>query len=173
MDPFLGEIRIFGFTYAPRGWALCNGQILPIRQNTALFALIGTYYGGDGQTTFALPDLQGKVALNQGQGPGLSSYSIGSIEGSASVTLISDQVGLHTHDLNADLSSVSTGTPAGNLFGKSINRQGTLYAPTGNLTPMAPGVVSPAGNNNAHDNMQPYLVMNYCIALEGEFPMFS
>ena len=170
MDPFVGEIRAFGFNFAPRGWALCQGQLLPITQNTALFALLGTQYGGDGRSTFALPNLQGRVPINAGQGPGLSDYSQGAVLGSPTVTLNNTQLPPHVHSLNADRNNVTTGTPTNNLFGKTANRLGTLYTMVGNTTLMAGGVVENTGGTQAHDNMQPFLVLNYCIALQGIFP---
>lgn len=171
MDPFLGEIRAFGFDFVPRGWAYCQGQLLPLSQNSALFALLGVTYGGDGRTNFALPDLRGIVPLNQGQGAGLATnYVMGQTGGATSTTLTSSQIGGHTHSLNADRANVGVGAPSGNLFGKSANRLGTLYAPAGNPTLMAVGVITPVGGNQSHSNLQPYLVLNYCIALQGIFP---
>jgi microcystin-dependent protein len=166
-EPFLGEIAIFGFNFAPRGWAMCNGQILPISQNTALFSLLGTTYGGNGQTTFALPDLRSRVPVHEGQGPGLSSYDLGQTGGSENVTLTTPQLPLHTHGFTVNASSAATSkSPAGNnpaAFGT------VAYGSTADLQ-MGPDTTSPTGDSAPHNNVQPYLTLNFCIALEGIFP---
>jgi microcystin-dependent protein len=171
MDPFVAEIRCFGFNFAPTGWAQCNGQLLPISQNTALFSLVGTYYGGDGKSTFALPDLMGRVPLHQGQGQGLTDYFLGEQTGTETVTLIQSETPAHTHTVQARAN-------AGDLQAPSPNRAlaqstgGTIYQSntTQNLTPMSPQTLSIAGSSFPHNNWQPTLVLNYCIAMQGVFP---
>jgi microcystin-dependent protein len=165
-EPFLGEIRIFPYNFAPRGWAFCQGQILSIAQNTALFSLLGTTYGGNGQTTFALPDLRGRVAVSSGQGPGLSSYSLGEETGVESVTLISTEMPAHNHLVNAANSDATDSAPVGNVPAV-IPSGGYTATPTGQ---MLAGMVSPSGGNQPHTNIQPVLVLNFCIALQGIFP---
>ncbi len=168
-NPYLGEIRMFGGNFAPRGWAFCNGQILPISQNTALFSLLGTTYGGNGTSTFALPDLRGRVPLHFGQGPGLSSYSEGQIGGAESVTLISTQIPAHTHPVNAattggNQASPANGFPAVESTGTSLN-----YSSASNTTMSASMIASNSGGQ-AHENRQPFLAVNFIIALQGIFP---
>jgi microcystin-dependent protein len=168
-DQFLAEIRAFPFTFAPAGWAFCNGQLIPISQNTALFALLGTTYGGDGKSTFALPDLQGRAAMQHGQGPGLTTRFLGESAGSSSVTLIESEMPVHTHTLRADLVDLAdTSTPSPNAA-YGLSSGGTLYqaAPNAQLDPLALGV---AGGSLPHNNMQPYLTLSFCIALQGIFP---
>ena len=180
-EPFLGEIRLFAGNFAPRGWAFCGGQLLPISQNTALFSIIGTYYGGNGVNTFALPDLRGRVPLHPGQGPGLSPYVIGESSGENSVTLQTSNMPLHTHTLNASnpLPQVSgkdqTGTtidPSNSLFAEpNVNpRFNKLYSdgiPTETANAAA---LSGAGGSQPHENRQPYLGLSFIIALQGIFP---
>jgi microcystin-dependent protein len=167
-EPFVGQIAMFGFNFAPSGWALCNGQLLPISQNTALFALIGTYYGGNGTTNFALPNLQSTVAIHQGQGPGLSPYVIGQTGGTENVTLTSGQMPLHNHQVNANASPASGSRPAGSVLGRPTT---DIYAaaPDGSTTLNA-GTISNTGGSQPHPNLQPFLVVNFCIALQGVFP---
>jgi microcystin-dependent protein len=169
-DPFVAEIRIFGFNFAPTGWAQCNGQILPISQNTALFSLLGTFYGGNGQSTFALPNLQGSAAVHQGQGPGLSEYDLGQAGGEEAVTLITSEIPIHTHSLSANPNPGDNLVP-GPTISLASSTGGSLYA-SGSpaLTQMAFQSLAPAGSSFPHDNMQPYLVVNFCIALQGVFP---
>lgn len=162
----IGTILLFGFNYAPRGWALCNGQLLPIAQNQALFSLLGTMHGGNGQTTFGLPDLRGRVPMGFGQGPGLSNYAIGETGGSETVTLTQAQLPAHTHTVNAAADATSK-APTGNL--PATTGGGASYGPTVAGT-MAAAMVQPAGSNLPHGNRQPYLVGNWCIALEGIYP---
>ena len=170
-DPFVAEIRVFGFNFAPTGWAQCNGQLLPISQNTALFSLLGTFYGGDGKSTFALPNLQGSAALHQGQGPGLSEYFLGEQTGAQTVTLLQSEMPVHTHTMQAR-------DNAGDLQAPSPNRAlaqssgGTIYQSTtnANLTNMAFQATSISGGGLPHNNWQPVLVLNYCIAMQGIFP---
>lgn len=172
-DQYIGEIRQVGFNFAPQGWALCDGQLLAIRQNTALFSLLGTNFGGDGRTTFGLPDLQGRVALGMGQAPGLSPYSIGEAVGSASVTLTVAQLGPHAHDAIADVGrGGGVGSQAGPAGG-AWARPGTGDSPFSPSTPdvaMSPDSTTPAGGSGPHDNLMPFLVVNYVIALVGIFP---
>ena len=168
-DPFVAEIRIFPFTFAPRGWALCNGQLLPISQNTALFSLLGTTYGGNGQSTFALPDLQGAVPLHPGQGPGLSLYDLGQTGGSEFVALQPSEMPAHTHTVSASTSPANRTAPAGNSVARASGA--TPYIPPGGgTTSLAPEAMSVAGGGLPHNNMQPYLTLNFCIALQGIFP---
>jgi microcystin-dependent protein len=170
-EPFLSEIRIMSFNYAPRGWAFCNGQLLPISQNTALFSLLGTTYGGDGKSTFALPNLQGSVPLHRGQGPGLSARFLGESGGSETVTLLASEIPAHTHGLLAspDPADLGSPSPARSLARSqpSIYKQPAGAAPP---QPMAPEAVSPAGGSAPHNNLMPYLTLNICIALQGTFP---
>ena len=166
--PFLGEIRMVGFNFAPVGWAFCAGQLLAISQNDALYALVGTIYGGDGVTTFGLPDLRGRLPINQGQGPGLSNYVIGQSAGTESVTLLSTQMPSHSHLVNAASGGARNANPVGNLLGSG---EADLYTHDGaNAVALAPNVIVPSGGNQPHENMQPFLCINFIIALEGVFP---
>jgi microcystin-dependent protein len=165
-DPFVAEIRIFPFNFAPKGWAWCNGQLLPISQNTALFSLLGTTYGGDGKSTFALPDLQGRVPMHPGQGPGLSLHDLGETGGSQAVTLLLSEIPVHSHAFQASEEVVNESITTNNLFGAGETR----YATPANLTPMAFNTLTPAGGGLPHNNMQPYLTFYFCIALQGVFP---
>ncbi|MGH8558230.1 MAG: phage tail protein [Methylococcales bacterium] len=163
---------MFGGNFAPRGWALCNGQIMSIAQNTALFSLLGTTYGGDGQTTFALPDLRGRVPINPGQGPGLSNYILGEASGTESVTLTVSEMPAHNHLLAANSALGSLPSPIGNFpAGVDDGSGGAFngYSATANGT-MAPTAASVVGGNQPHPNMQPFLCVNFIIALEGIFP---
>lgn len=168
-DPYIGEIRLVGFNFAPRGWALCNGQILPIAQNTALFSLLGTTYGGDGRTTFALPDLRGRVPLHAGQGPGLSARNLGESGGEASVTLLASQLPAHTHAVAASAAEAGERSPAGQQFANAVGSLNS-WAPPGSPVALAPDMVGGAGGSQPHNNMAPTLVVNYIIALQGVFP---
>jgi microcystin-dependent protein len=167
-DPFVAEIRIFGFNFAPRGWAFCDGQILPISQNTALFSLLGTTYGGDGKSNFALPNLQGSVPLHAGQGPGLSLYDLGQMGGSETVTLLQSEVPTHTHALNASASEAGATAPGGQLLAAGAGI--AEYAPPGATATLAPQMVEPVGGSQPHNNMQPSLTLSFCIALQGVYP---
>lgn len=171
-DPFVAEIRIFPFNFAPRGWAFCDGQLLPITQNTALFSLLGTTYGGDGKSTFALPDLQGRVPLQPGQGPGLPLHDLGETGGSATLTLIPSELPVHSHQAVGQAGTGSRESPAGALWAHPRGRRtGNAYADdTGNLKSMSNQAIAPAGGSQPHNNLQPYLTMNFCIALQGVFP---
>jgi microcystin-dependent protein len=167
-EPFVAEIRVFGFNFPPKGWAACNGQLLPIAQNTALFSLLGTTYGGDGRSTFGLPDLRSRFPVHAGQGPGLTSRSLGEVGGSAEVALNSAQVPAHTHALMAALSPTSP-APAGNALapingGAAAYRSGTVAAV------MATSSIGPAGGGQPHENRHPYQALQFCIALVGVYP---
>jgi microcystin-dependent protein len=170
MDPFLAEIRMFACNFAPKGWALCQGQILAISQNTALFSLLGTTYGGNGQTTFGLPDLRGNIPMHPGQGQ-LGFYDLGQQAGSETVTLLQTEMPAHTHTLKADaIDPADTNTPSPSAsYAQSTG--GPLYqtAATPSAT-LAPGALPVMGGNQPHNNLQPYLTVNYCIALVGIFP---
>jgi microcystin-dependent protein len=167
-DQFVAEIRIFGFNFAPTGWALCNGQLLPISQNTALFSLLGTMYGGNGQSTFALPDLQGRAPMHPGQGPGLSSHVTGEDAGSDTVTLLDSEIPAHTHTVTTSQADGTSQAAAGEKLASGIGI--AQYATAANLTSMAFQSVGPTGADQPHNNLQPYLTLNFCIALQGIFP---
>jgi microcystin-dependent protein len=166
MEPFIGQIQLFGFGWAPRGWALCDGRLLSISSNTALFSLLGTTYGGNGQTTFGLPDLRGRVPVGQGQGPGLNDVDLGEVGGVESVTLAVQQLAAHGHAVTATADSTST-SPAGLVPG--VNADNPAYG-SGDGTTMAPGMIGLTGNDQPHENRQPYLGACYCIATEGIYP---
>ncbi|MGA8213806.1 MAG: tail fiber protein [Candidatus Sulfotelmatobacter sp.] len=170
-QPFLAEIRIFAGTFAPRGWALCNGQLLPISQNTAVFSLIGTFYGGNGTSTFALPDLQSRLPIHHGQGAGLSPYVVGQNGGTENVTLLTSQMPQHNHTLNA-LSGPGTQVPAtGNYWADDgATRGGKVYASSTDGTTMNAGALGQTGGGLPHTNIQPYLALTFIIALQGIFP---
>ena len=169
-DPFVAEIRIFGFNFAPTGWAKCNGQILPISQNTALFSLLGTTYGGNGQSTFALPDMEGNAPMHPGQGPGLSLHDLGEVGGSEFVTLLQSEMPAHTHNLMAQGQAATKSTPAGNSIAKVAGATPYLPPAGAALVSKSDQAVAPAGGDLPHNNMMPYLVLNFCIALQGVFP---
>ena len=169
-DPFVAEIRIFPFNFAPKGWAFCDGQLLPLSQNTALFALLGTTYGGDGKSNFALPDLQGRAAMHPGQGPGLSLHDLGETGGSESVTLLVSEIPAHTHMLRATPSPSESPEPAGNSIGRGIGMNPYQTNTNANIVQMSPNALAPAGGSSPHNNMMPYLTLNFCIALQGVFP---
>ena len=173
-DQFTGEIRIFAGNFAPRGWAMCNGQLMSISQNTALFSLLGTFYGGDGKSTFALPDLQGSAPLHQGQGPGLSGYYLGQTGGEANVTLLTSEMPAHNHQaMGIAASGQTTPSPTvvwGTLAGRTPPPLYSSAAPDVTMGPFALGV---SGSSFPHNNMQPLLVLNFIIALEGLFPTRS
>lgn len=161
-EPFLSEIRIMSFGFAPRGWALCNGQLLPINQNQALFSLLGTTYGGNGQTNFALPNLQGRVPIHMG-----GSHTLGEQGGEQAHTLSIAELPTHTHSVSATNNPASTNVPANNTVLATVNN---TYTPSANLTSLAPAEVTTVGSSQAHENMQPYLTLNFSIALQGIFP---
>ena len=167
-DPFVAEIRIFPFTFAPRGWAFCNGQIIPISQNTALFALLGTFYGGNGQSTFALPNLQGSAPIHQGQGNGLSTYDLGQQGGEQNVTLLVSEIPFHTHVMRGSNVLSDSPIPTNNSLAAYANAYQTNT--TQNLVQMAFQALPPAGGSVPHNNMMPYLTLNFNIAMQGIFP---
>jgi microcystin-dependent protein len=171
-EPFIAEIRIFAGNFAPRDWAFCDGQILPIANNTALFSIIGTTYGGDGRTTMALPDMRGRAPMEQGHGPGLTPRQIGEQVGTTDVTLTEAEIPDHTHTIRAKAAMGGTATPgpsvslAGASFGDRLYQNDTDT----NLVGMSPAAITPSGGNQAHSNLQPFLVVNFIIALFGFFP---
>ncbi len=166
LDQFLGEIRIFGFGFAPQGWAKCDGQILPINQNQGLFALLGTTYGGNGITTFALPNFKGRVPLHWGQGPGLSPYSIGQTAGETSHTLSAAETPQHNHVLSASTAAPNQPGVGGGVWANNTS----AYVDAAPNASMQAGSLSTAGGGQAHQNMAPYLALNFCIAIQGIFP---
>jgi microcystin-dependent protein len=159
-EPYLGEIRLFGTTFAPKGWAFCEGQILPIAQNQALFAILGTTYGGNGQTTFALPDLRGRVPIHFG-----GTYQLGTAQGEAAHTLTVNEIPAHNHLVQGSTNAASNPAPTNNTWANSANLYGAAATTT-----MNPAAIANAGGSQAHSNMQPYLALNFCIALTGIFP---
>jgi len=161
-EQFLSEIRIFSFNFPPKGWALCNGQLLPINQNQALFALLGTTYGGNGQTNFALPNLQGQTPIHDGNG-----HTLGETAGKSSHTLTIQELPTHLHVLSAATNDGNTPIPTGNLL---AGVPAKIYADPTGLTPLHPASVTNVGGSQPHNNMMPYLVLNFCIALQGIFP---
>ncbi|WBL82432.1 tail fiber protein [Bradyrhizobium xenonodulans] len=170
-DPFIGEIRLFGFSRIPINWLACAGQSLPISQYEALYTVIGTTYGGDGVQTFNLPDLRGRVPIGQGAGPGLPIYAIGQIAGEEEHTLIEAEMPVHSHSLMSSTATADTATPGSSVH-LATSSSGNLYAPIANAAPyvtMAPCVV-PAGRSIGHNNMMPTVVANYCICIDGIFP---
>ena len=168
-DPFVGEVRIFAGNFAPAGWAFCNGAAMPIAENEVLFTLIGTTYGGDGEETFNLPDLQGRVPMHNGQGPGISqTYQLGENGGVESVTLSTNQIPVHNHAWVATTDPGQGVAPANQLI--SSNPTVLMYRPSTPTSPMNAGCITPVGGSQPHDNMQPYLCMGYIISLFGIFP---
>jgi microcystin-dependent protein len=167
-EPFLSEIKMFGFSFSPRGWALCDGQILPINQNQALFSLLGTTYGGDGRTTFALPDLRGRTPVHFGSGPGWNP-ALGSRGGEETVSLTTAQIPSHTHNLVATGDGANSPAPNDQFLAQSTATD-PLYAGATDLVAMDGQAVANAGGGQGHANMQPYLTLNFCIALQGVFP---
>jgi len=171
-DQFVGEIRIFTGSFAPKGWAFCNGQVLPIAQNTPIFSLLQTTYGGDGITTFALPDLRGRAPLHAGQGNGLTPRSLGATGGQASVALSAAQMPIHSHTARARSGAGDQNSPAGNVWAAGVGRRGqAFYATAPGASPaMSAAALGPAGGAQPHNNMPPYLTLNFIIALQGIFP---
>ena len=172
-DPFVAEIRIYPFNFAPHGWAFCNGQLMPISQNTALFSLLGTTYGGDGRSTFALPDMAGNVPIHPGQGPGLSLYDLGQLGGTETVTLLQTEIPAHNHSVGRAINANGdSATPVNNIWAQAPAGRGSLFTyheapPTGKVNSNA---LQPSGGSLPHNNLQPYLTLNFCIALQGVFP---
>jgi microcystin-dependent protein len=169
-DPFIAEIRILPFNFAPRGWAFCNGQLIPLAQNTALFSLLGTTYGGNGRSTFGLPDLQGRAPMQPGQGPGLALHDLGESAGNSSVTLLTTEMPTHTHALRAAAGSAASHLPGPTRALASGVTQQAYQTNTTGLQALAPEALAAAGGNTPHNNMMPYLVLNFCIALQGVYP---
>jgi len=171
MDPFVAEIRIFPFNFAPKGWAFCDGQILPLSQNTALFSLLGTTYGGDGKSNFALPNLQGNGPIHAGQGPGLSLYDLGQAGGSETVTLLESEIPAHSHAMMAANLPADQAAPTARSMARSVNAFAYVAgSPAPALVPMSDNALTPAGGDQPHNNMMPYLTLNFCIALQGVYP---
>jgi microcystin-dependent protein len=169
-ESFIGQIQIFGFNFAPRNWAACNGQILSIQQNSALFAILGTTYGGNGTSTFALPNFQGRAPMHWGNGPA-GNVVLGKMGGVESVTLTLDEMPAHTHQLNATNDLSNSGAPANNAYlAKTSGPPGTPYNNVATDTTLSPNAIGFAGNSQPHSNMQPYLTLNFCICLYGIFP---
>ncbi|WP_219114462.1 phage tail protein [Janthinobacterium sp. UMAB-56] len=175
-SPFIGEIQIFGFNFPPAGWALCNGATLPLQQYTTLFALIGTTYGGNGSTTFQLPNLAGRAACSQGTRPGLSPRDIGQPFGSAGVTLTTQELPAHRHGMTVNRQptvDLQSNVPVANALLLAPSKTVSMTISTTPDTMLAPNVIGVTGGSEAHENRQPLLALNYCIALQGEFPRFD
>ncbi len=172
-NPFVAEIRIFPFNFSPTGWAFCDGQLLPISQNTALFSLLGTNFGGDGRSTFGLPNMQGSAPMHYNQGPGLSLHDIGEVGGSDTITLLQSEMPNHSHTVNA-AGAGSLAGPGANAWASGEKGHAPAYAATGGATVAMGGqAISSAGGNQPHNNLQPYLVLNFCIAMQGVYPARS
>jgi microcystin-dependent protein len=168
VDPFVAEIRIFPFNFAPKGWAFCDGQILPLSQNTALFSLLGTTYGGDGKSNFALPNMQGNAPMHPGQGPGLSLHDLGETGGTETVSLLESEMPSHSHALLGQNAVGDTPVANGHVLARATGAYQTNVGT--NVVAMAPAALPPAGGDQPHNNMQPYLTLNFCIALQGVYP---
>jgi microcystin-dependent protein len=168
MDPFVAEIRIFPFNFAPTGWALCNGQLLPLSQNTALFSLLGTTYGGDGKSTFALPDLQGRTPMHPSQGPGLSLHDLGETGGVETVILLDSEIPSHNHSLMTSVSNSQSTVPTNKILGRGNPVK--VYSSGAPSTAMGSNSLALLGGDQPHNNMMPYLTMHFCIALQGVYP---
>jgi microcystin-dependent protein len=170
-DPFVAEVRIFPFNFAPKGWAWCDGQLMPLAQNTALFSLLGTTYGGNGMNTFALPDLQGRAPMHHGQGPGLSLHDLGETGGSETVTLLESEVPVHAHALRSNDSVAELQRPSGSVsMSRSVNAYAYQTVTNANLSALSATALAPAGGGAPHNNMMPFLTFYFCIALQGVFP---
>jgi len=168
-DPFVAEIRIFPFNFAPKGWAWCDGQLLPLSQNTALFSLLGTTYGGDGKSNFALPDLQGRAPMHPGQGPGLSLHDLGETGGSDTVSLLESEIPSHSHTLRGDVLDIGDTNVVSPNASLALSSGGTLYQNASNVN-MSDNALTPSGGDQPHNNLQPYLTFYFCIALQGVYP---
>jgi len=168
-DPFVAEIRIFPFNFPPKGWAFCDGQLLPLSQNTALFSLLGTTYGGDGKSTFALPDMQGNAPMHPGQGPGLSLHDLGEIGGSDTVTLLESEIPSHNHAMMASNAESISQSPVGQLLAAGVGGI-TFYGAPPPLVQLNQNALAPAGGDQPHNNRMPYLTLSFCIAMQGVFP---
>ena len=167
-DPFVAEIRILPTNFAPTGWATCDGQILPLSQNTALFSLLGTTYGGNGQSTFALPNMRDNAPMHPGQGPGLSLHDLGETGGSSFINLLTSEMPVHTHGMKAVPDVGDTNQPNTNAMARSTGA--AVYGVTGPVVQMSPSALAPTGGDQPHNNRQPYLGLNFCIALQGVYP---
>ncbi|MCB1809732.1 MAG: phage tail protein [Candidatus Competibacteraceae bacterium] len=165
-EPFLAEVRMVGFNFAPRGWAFCDGQILPINQNQSLYSLLGTTYGGDGRTSFALPDLRGRTPIHVGRSDGGGFHTLGQKSGEETHTLSAAEMPQHTHVLKASNTDANANDPTGHVLSRTLN----FFASPGSTTELRSGSVLNVGGGQAHENMQPYLAVNFCIALQGLFP---
>lgn len=165
IEPYIGEIQLVSFNFAPKGWAFCNGQLLPINQNQALFSILGTTYGGDGRVNFALPNLQGRTGIGF-----TATLPLGSSGGSSNETLAPAHLPTHTHAMNASTDLVNSNDPTNHILGTKGRGGINAFAPATLMTPLSPNSITPTGGNQSHNNMQPYLVMNYIIALTGIFP---
>jgi microcystin-dependent protein len=171
MDPFVAEIRIFPFNFAPKGWAWCDGQLMPLSQNTALFSLLGTTYGGDGKSNFALPDLQGRAPMHPGQGPGLSLHDLGETGGSETVSLLESEIPSHSHAAMATSQPGEDAAPGpSEALARSVGASLYQTDTAQNLVQLAPEALAPAGGDQPHNNLQPYLTFYFCIALQGVYP---
>jgi microcystin-dependent protein len=170
-NPFVAEIRIFPFNFAPKGWAFCDGQILPLSQNTALFSLLGTTYGGDGKSNFALPNMQGNAPMHPGQGPGLSLHDLGETSGSDTVTLLESEMPSHPHQMMANAFPANLGLPSPTA-GLAHSQGGNAWQSVANqnIVQMSDNTIAPAGGDQPHNNLMPYLTLNFCIALQGVYP---
>jgi microcystin-dependent protein len=169
-DQFLGEIRMFPFNFPPNGWAFCDGQLMSIPQNTALFSLFGTVYGGDGRSTFGVPDLQGRAPMQPGQGPGLTLHDLGESDGVETVTLLQSEMPAHAHLMMAEVNPGQVKLPGPTTsLARSAGGYAYLAAPA-NLVPMAPEAIQPQGGDQPHNNMMPYLTVYFCVALQGIYP---
>ena len=171
-EPFIAEIRIFAGNFSPRNWAFCNGQLLPVAQNTALFSVVGTTYGGDGRTTFGLPDLQGRAPMHPGRGPGLTSRRLGERTGAETVTLNDDQLASHSHSARGSENAAVASAPANNYVARGSGRGVNSYLDA-DTSIGASKELMPTGGGQAHNNMQPFLSLNFIIALQGEYPARS
>lgn len=175
-EPFIGEIRLFGGNFAPRGWSFCHGQLLPIPENTALFSLLGTTYGGDGRSTFALPNLQGRAPMGPGRGPGLTDRRLGEQVGAPTETLSEQQLPAHNHPMQGS-STVATEdgetTPGGHVLGTDEEEEAQVFHPPDTMQDFASTAISSFGGGQAHDNVQPHIAMNYIIAMVGLYPSRS
>ena len=167
-DPFVAEIRIFPFNFAPKGWAWCDGQLMPLSQNTALFSLLGTTYGGNGKSNFALPDLQGRAPMHPGQGPGLSLHDLGEAAGSETVTLLESEIPAHSHGVTASAADATSQTPAGEQLAGGVGVG--MYGAPSQATTLADVALAPTGGDAPHNNLMPYLTFYFNIALQGVFP---
>jgi len=167
-NPFLAEIRAFPFNFPPKGWAFCDGQLLPISQNTALFSLLGTTYGGDGKSNFALPNMQGNITMHPGQGPGLSLHDLGETGGSDTVTVLESEIPSHSHSLKGDnLNGPDSAGPGGAAVSSPASIYSNATTPIANFSDNA---IAPAGGDQPHNNLMPYLTLNFCIAMQGVYP---